>query len=169
MPAMGSVVGLAWVLPTTTAGWVVYVISKLCSAMFNVLIFHLFNKQGKLNILQHPSYLKASKMLYNASEARIKLPRSPKQFSRDTYGKKGITVFLATLLGTVGLSQAVLTFSMTEFIVQLISLVLALVFGILQMKTTEEFWTVEYEQYAIYITSQTNTTKDDTESQLSEI
>lgn len=152
MPAIGSVAGLEWILPTTTAGWVVYVISKLSSAGFNVMIFHCFNKQGKLNIIDHESYQKASKMLYTAKKARTKVPRSPESFKREIYGKKGITIFITTILGTIGLSQAVLTFNTSEFIVQLISLIMALVFGVFQMKSTEEYWTVEYMEFAIYIT-----------------
>ena len=152
MPAIGSVAGIEWILPTTTAGWVVYVISKLSSAGFNVMIFHCFNKQGKLNIIDHESYQKASKMLYTAKKARTKAPRSPEAFKREIYGKKGLTIFITTILGTIGLSQAVLTFNTSEFIVQLISLIMALVFGVFQMKSTEEYWTVEFMEFAIYIT-----------------
>lgn len=148
MPMMGSVAGLAWVLPTTAAGWVVYVISKLASAGFNVAIFHCFNKQGKLNILTHTSYIEAQNILRKANEKFVKHPRSPSQYSIDIYGKKGITLFLTTLLGAVGLSQAILTFNLTEFLVQLVTLVIGIIFGILQMKNTEEYWTVEYLEYA---------------------
>lgn len=151
MPAVGSVAGLEWVLPNTTAGWVVYTISKLSSAGFNVMIFHCFNKQGKLNISSDPKYLEASRMLYNEREAKTKVPRSPISFNREIYGKKGLTVFMTTLLGTVGLSQAVLTFNTSEFVVQLISLIMALVFGVFQMKATEEYWTIEFLEYARYI------------------
>lgn len=148
MPMLGSVAGLAWVLPTTTAGWVVYVIGKLCSSFFNVMIFHCFNKQGKLNILKHPSYLEAQNLLLEAHSNFIARPRSPSAYNRQIYGKKGVTIFATTLLGAVGLSQAVLSFNVSEFIVQLVALVLGIIFGVLQMKNTEDYWVVEYLDYA---------------------
>ena len=148
MPMLGSSAGLQWVLPTTTAGWIVYVICKLCSAGFNIGLFHCFNKQGKLNILKHENYLEAQRLLKQEGYSGIKDPRAPHQYNRDIYGKKGITIFVMTLLGTVGLSQALLTFDVKEFIVQLIALVLGLIMGVLQMKDTENYWTDEYLQYA---------------------
>ena len=147
MPMLGTTAGLQWVLPTTTAGWIVYVISKLCSAGFNISLFHCFNKQGKLNIQHNPNYIEARKLLkqYDHQESS---PRSPHEYHKDIYGKKGLTIFLTTLLGTVGLSQAILTFDGKEFLVQLIALILGLIMGILQMKDTETFWTEEYLEYA---------------------
>lgn len=148
LPMAGSVAGLEWVLPTTTAGWVVYVISKLSSAGFNVAIFHCFNKQGKLNIIHTEAYLEAQKTLQIAHENKEIFHRSPKQFAHDIYGKKGLTIFLTTLLGAVGLSQSILTFNLVEFLVQLVTLIIGVIFGVLQMKNTEEYWTVEYLGYA---------------------
>ena len=148
LPMMGSVAGLEWTLPTTLVGWIVYVISKLSSAAFNVSIFHCFNKQGKLNISKNKDYLQAQELLQIAHENKEIYYRSPFQFSRDIYGKKGVTIFVTTLLGTIGLSQSILTFNLIEFIVQLISLIIGIIFGILQMKNTEEYWTVEYLGYA---------------------
>lgn len=148
MPMLGSSAGLEWVLPTTTAGWIVYIICKLCSAGFNISLFHCFNKQGKLNILQHESYLKARQILKESDARDLKKARSPHEFHRDIYGKKGIMIFIMTLLGTIGLSQALLTFDLKEFIVQFIALILGVIMGVLQMKDTESFWTEEYLEYA---------------------
>lgn len=148
MPMLGSATGLQWVLPTTTAGWMVYIICKLCSAAFNISLFHCFNKQGKLNILKHPKYLEARELLKQAGSGNYKKARSPRQYHRDIYGKKGISIFIITLLGTVGLSQAILSFDIKEFIVQAIALTIGIIFGILQMKDTESFWTEEYYEYA---------------------
>lgn len=148
MPMLGSVAGLQWVLPTTTAGWIVYVISKLCSAGFNIALFHCFNKQGKLNIHLNEQYLEARNLLKQSNAKSVKKARSPHQFSRDIYGKKGLTIFIVTLLGTIGLSQAILTFDLKEFIVQLIALIVGVIMGVLQMKDTESYWTEEYLEYA---------------------
>lgn len=148
MPMLGSAAGLQWVLPTTAAGWIVYIVCKLCSAGFNIGLFHCFNKQGKLNIEKHEQYIEAKKLLKQYDARDIKKARSPHEYHRDIYGKKGLTIFIMTLLGTVGLSQAVLTFDGKEFIVQLIALVIGIIMGILQMKDTESFWTEEFLEYA---------------------
>ena len=148
MPMLGSSAGLHWSLPTTTAGWIVYVVCKLCSSGFNISLFHCFNKQGKLNIADSDSYLEARRLLKAADARSVKLARSPFQYHRDIYGKKGFTIFIATLLGTVGLSQAALTFDVKEFLVQIIALIIGIVMGVLQMKDTESYWTEEYLEYA---------------------
>ena len=147
MPMLGSSAGLQWVLPTTVAGWTVYVISKLCSAGFNIGLFHCFTKQGKLNIMSCPEYKAAQIMLGEIDKDLATLPRSPKQYYMDVYGKKGLAIFITTLLGTVGLAQSILTFDAKEFIVQLIALVVGLIMGVLQMKDTEAFWTEEFPSY----------------------
>ena len=148
VPMLGSSAGLQWELPTTVAGWIVYIITKLASAGFNISLFHCFNKQGKLNILHHESYLEAIKLLKEFDSNEIIKARSPRQYHRDIYGKKGLTIFIMTLLGTIGLSQAILTFDIKEFIVQFIALVLGIVMGVLQMKDTESYWTEEYLEHA---------------------
>ena len=154
MPMLGSATGLQWILPTTTAGWIVYCICKLCSAAFNISLFHCFNKQGKLNIIKHEKYLEARELLKKANSGNYKKARSPHVYHRDIYGKKGISIFLMTLLGTVGLSQAILSFDIKEFIVQAIALMVGIIFGILQMKDTESYWTEEYYEYAVDYTKE---------------
>lgn len=148
MPMLGTEIGLQWDIPDTKVGWVVWIISKLCSASFNVMIFHCFNKQGKQNIRDNDKYKKAQEILIGAKGKLIADPRSPKQYASDIYTKKGLTIFLTTILGTIGLGQAILTFNPLEFIVQAISLVIGLIFGFLQMKNTEDYYTQEYLDYA---------------------
>ena len=50
LPMVGSTIGLEWKLPDTTAGWVVWVVSRLIIATINVLIFYSFMEQAKLNV-----------------------------------------------------------------------------------------------------------------------
>lgn len=42
LPFVGSEVGLAFVLPTTTAGWIVYITTKTIIAAANFLILYCF-------------------------------------------------------------------------------------------------------------------------------
>ena len=49
IPMFGSEVGLGLNLPDSTAGWIVWGITKACVAIVNMLIFHCFTMQGKVN------------------------------------------------------------------------------------------------------------------------
>lgn len=42
IPFLGSVLGLGWNLPNTMAGWIVFIATKLCVALINLVIFHSF-------------------------------------------------------------------------------------------------------------------------------
>ena len=42
LPMIGSDIGLAWNLPDTQIGWIVWVTIKTIVAVLNVLIFHCF-------------------------------------------------------------------------------------------------------------------------------
>lgn len=148
MPMIGSEIGLQWNIPDTKAGWIVWGIAKLCSASFNVLIFHCFNKQGKQNSLDNENFKEAQKILLEIDDKLTENPRSPKDYNKEIYGKKGTSIFITTALGAIGLGQAILTFNPLEFIVQFISLIVGLIFGFMQMKATEEYFTQEYLDYA---------------------
>lgn len=60
---------------------------------------------------------------------------------------KGSTVFLTTLLGTIALTQAILTFDIVVFLATVFSLIMAVVFGIISMKKVEIYWTEEFVNY----------------------
>ena len=151
LPMMGAEVGLALVLPNTVAGWIVWAVANLTSSLLNVLLFHSFIKQGKLNIKDDPEYLAANELLRVNNLAQIERPRSPQQYHRSLYRKKGLTIFIFTFLGTISFSYAVLTFSLVKFLAQLITLLMGLVCGLFQMKGVEEFWTIEYPEYAAVV------------------
>jgi hypothetical protein len=148
LPMLGTQMGLGWVLPTTFAGWVVYSISKLLVATINILIFHCFVQQGKINIATHPNFLEALTILGNIEPDAMEAPRSPQQFLSGIYGKKGVTIFITSALSAVGLTQAILTFDLVSMLTYLFTIVLGIVFGLLQMSQVEIYWTEEYLSYA---------------------
>lgn len=148
LPMVGFSAGLTWVLPNTTIGWIVWVVSNLCSAFLNVLLFHFFIKQGKLNIKDDPAYKNANELLYKNEIRKTERPLSPREWHSKQYRNKGITLFLFTVLGTISFGQAILVFDLVKFLSQLITLIIGLVFGFMEMKATEEYWTIEYPEYA---------------------
>lgn len=147
LPMIGSTVGLAWAIPNTIVGWIVWVAVKLIVAALNVLIFHCFMEQAKVNIKDDPLYKEAQAILRKVEDKEF-IPRSPAAWNRSQYGKKGATIFITTALSTVALTQAILTFDWMSMLTYLFTIVMGLIFGILQMKTAEEYWTDEFWQYA---------------------
>lgn len=148
LPMIGSQAGLAWRIPDTFAGWVVYITSKLLVATLNILIFHCFILQGKVNIQNDEKYLEANQILERELNKKELVPKSPEQWSKEVYSKKGITIFVTSILSAIGLTQAVLTFDWMSMLTYFFTVLMGIIFGILQMNSTEDYWTGEYWQYA---------------------
>lgn len=147
LPMIGSSVGLGWNLPNTFVGWVVWVTVKLIVAVLNVLIFHCFMMQAKINIKDNERYIEAQSIL-RVNKVKEFIPRSPAAWNKQQYGTKGITIFITTGLSTVALTQAMLTFDWMSMLTYLFTIVMGLIFGIMQMKVAEDYWTDEFWQYA---------------------
>lgn len=148
LPMIGSEAGLDWKVPTTFVGWLVYVVSKLLVATLNILIFHCFVLQAKINIQDDPNYIEANRILGEISPNNMDKIRSPEEYHKEIYGKKGVTIFITSVLSAVGLTQAVLTFDWISMLTYFFTVLMGLIFGILQMNEAEIFWTSEYLRYA---------------------
>lgn len=147
LPMMGSAAGLGWVLPTTAVGWIIWIVTKLIIATLNVLIFHCFMCQAVLNSSTHPNYIEARGLLMQYNDKEY-IPRDPRTWKHKEYRKKGISIFISSALSVFALTQAVLSFDVISMLTYLFTIVMGLIFGILQMKSAEEYWTQEYLEYA---------------------
>ena len=148
LPMLGSEAGIHFKLPTTLAGWIVYVLSKLTVAGLNLLIFHCFILQAKLNIKDNPQFIQANQILNMLPDESGTSPRSPIEWNNEVYRKKGISIFITSILSVIGLTQAVLTFDWVSMLTYLFTILMGVIFGILQMNQAELYWTTEYLQYA---------------------
>lgn len=148
LPMLGSTVGLAWNLPNTTVGWVIYVTSKLLVATINILIFHCFVQQGKINIRNNPLYLEANEIMMLVARDKELNPKSPQELIGALYRGKGITIFVTTLAASIGLTQAILAFDLVTMLTYLTTIVMGIIFGIFTMNDSERIWTEEYWKYA---------------------
>lgn len=152
LPMIGSSAGLDWNTPNTTVGWIVWVTLKLIVAVLNVLIFHCFMLQAKINIKDNAKYKEALQILQQNELKEFK-PQSPSEWIKRQYGHKGVTIFITTALSTIALTQALLVFDWMAMLTYLFTIVMGLIFGILQMKTAEDYWTDEFWQYAQQIST----------------
>jgi hypothetical protein len=144
---IGSSVGLGWKIPNTIVGWMVWVTVKIIVAVLNVLIFHCFMLQAKINIKDNKKYQEAQKIL-EVSNQKDFIARSPAEWNRKQYKQKGVTIFITTTLSTVALTQAMLTLDWMAMLTYLFTIIMGILFGFMQMKTAEDYWTDEFWQYA---------------------
>lgn len=147
LPMIGSELGMSFNFPTTAAGWFVYITSQLITAVINVLIFHSFIKQSKLNIKDNENYKKAVEIL-RANRSKTYVPRSLSQLNKREYGVKGITIFLGSILATVALGEAILTYNYVKLLTYIFVVSMGIIFGVLEMKKYEEYYVGEYLDYA---------------------
>ena len=148
LPMVGTTLGLGWKLPDTTAGWVVWGVSRAIVATINVLLFHSFMEQAKLNIKDNERYKEARDILVKVKKKEHK-PKSPAQWNAAQYGKKGTTIFLSSAMSVVAIGQAVLSYEWATALAYLFTLGMGIIFGIMQMKKAETYWTTEYYEYAL--------------------
>lgn len=147
-PLLGTVAGLGLAFPTTVAGWIVWSILQVANSVANCLMFYAFTKQGKDNVKNHPSYLEAVRLLRVNKIFKIVVLISPQEWEKKGWRQKIIWMFVGTLVGGIALTQAVLAFDVVRFITQLITIIFGLLFGLFQMKKTEEMYSDYYLEYA---------------------
>lgn len=79
--------------------------------MINILIFHNFILQARVNVRNDSYYLEANEIVQRQElKKKEKPPRSPNQWRKQTYGRKGVFLFITSILSVFALTQAILTF-----------------------------------------------------------
>lgn len=160
IPCLGSSVGMEWNFPNTIPGWIVFVSSKLTVALVNILIFHGFIKQARINVRDNPAYLLAMQIL-NEIGRHTYIPRSIAEINRKEYGSKMTTIAITSLFSAFSFSQAILSFDITSLISYAITVVFGIIFGLLEMKKYEDYYTHEFVDYAKYVQEQQKGTQDE--------
>lgn len=150
LPMIGSSAGLGFTVPDTVAGWIVWSVVRVIMSFCNVFIFHCFIMQGKKTAKATKKWQEAHNklvMVYSKGNNK-KAPRSPQKWNAIQYGKKGTTIFLTTALACFAITQAILTFDWISLITYCISILMGILFGIMQMNNTVDYYTVEFCEYA---------------------
>ena len=168
LPMVGSVAGVGFSFPSTKLGWAIYIITKVFVASFNLLIFHCFIKQGKVNARNDEHYLLACKKQNVIDHKRNTEPRSPKKFLSGEYSKKGVTIFVCTCISLVVLTQAILTFDWMALITYLVTVVMGVVFGVMEMVKVTNYWKTEYVLYVDKLCGQFDVKEADIEEKKEE-
>ena len=113
------------------------------------IIFHSFIKQGKLNIKDNPEYLQALDILSSIKPKNTdKRAPSPAKYHASVYTKKGLSLIVSSFLSLMVFGEAILRLDYVALISYAITLIIGIVFGILQMKDEEYYWTSTFLTYA---------------------
>lgn len=155
LPMLGTEVGLGWDVPDTTVGWVVWVAIRLAISVINILLLDCFRKQAKMNVRNNEKFIEANEILLKVG-SKVKKPRSPGRYNAEIWGKKGTSIFFSSLLATVALTQALLMYDWISMLTYLFTITMGIVFGVIQMKNDEIYWTEEYYSYAITLKEDIN-------------
>lgn len=148
LPMVGSTVGLQWNLPDTTVGWIVWAVTRLVISIINVLLFYSFMEQAKLNVKDNERYKQANEILLKSKKKEHE-PKSPSKWQAEQYGKKATKIFLGSAMSVVAFGQAILSYDWVSMLSYIFTLAMGLIFGIMQMKKAETYWTTEYYAYAL--------------------
>lgn len=145
-PFVGSELSLTLTLPNTAAGWIVFVGTKVWVAFINILIFHCFVSQARINVKDNPRFIEAEEIMLHTATATK--PLSPRKFFGREYGIKGSSVFIISVLSAFSIAQAVLTFDLLMMLSYLFTIIMGLIAGFIEMKKVEEYWIIDYLNYA---------------------
>lgn len=143
LPMLGTEIGIGFKVPNTTAGWIVWTITKLCIVAINILLLDQFIKQAKVNVRDDKHFLEAENY-YTVTDDKEEYLPSPKEFISRLYRNKGITTFLTSALSVFGLTSAILTFDWVSMLTYLFTIVFGIIFGWMTMNYVEEYWTTTY-------------------------
>ena len=141
--------------PNTPTAWVLWIVERVLIVFMNILIMSNFILQAKKNVKDDPNYIKARTIL-NKNKPKNYKPRSPVQFLSKMYIHKSVMLTISTLASLIAIGEAAINYNYLLLIATVVTIIIAITFGYISMKATEEYWTNEYLDYAIYVEEERN-------------
>ena len=148
-PLLGTSVGMEARYPNTVIGWIVWSVIKIALCVDNIFIFQAFIDQAELNVQYEPRYIEAREIVRKYRIGKYN-PMSPEQRKQKMLSKKVVITVLTSLI-SVALTEALLKYNFSDLIAYTLSMLMAIVFGILNMADQEKYWVEEFYDYAITI------------------
>lgn len=148
LPFIGSTLSGDIVWPKTRMEWAIWIIARLLVSIINIVIFHSFLQQAKVNVKEDKNYLLAIETLAKVNKHKNLKPRSPKRYFGNIWGTKGLSLFVSSIASSVVLAEAMLSFELNVFLSYVFTIFMAIIFGYLQMRSSEDYWTSEFLAYA---------------------
>lgn len=141
--------------PTTATGWTLWTIERVLIIVMNLLILNNFVLQARRNIKDNDNYIQANKILDKHKPKGYK-PRSPAQYMSRMYLKKGGSLIITAAASLITIGEAAVNYNYLLLIATVVTIVFAIVFGVVAMHNTEMYWTTEYLDYAHMIEDNRN-------------
>ena len=141
--------------PTTATGWTLWVIERVLIIVMNLLILNNFVLQARRNIKDNDNYIQANKILDKYKPKGYK-PQSPSQYMSRMYLKKGGSLIITAAASLITIGEAAVNYNYLLLIATVVTIVFAIVFGVVAMHNTEMYWTTEYLDYAHMIEDNRN-------------
>lgn len=148
-PLLGTSVGMEARYPDTIVGWVVWAVIKIALCVDNIFIFQAFVDQAELNVQYEQRYIDARDIVRKYRIGKYN-PMSPEERRKKMFSKKIIITVLTSLI-SIALTEAILRYNWADLIAYSLSMIMAIVFGILSMADQEKYWVEEFYDYAITI------------------
>jgi len=147
LPMIGSTIGFKIDWPTTADGWFLWATTRGGVTIVNILLFYSFQQQGLKNVKNNPTYLEAFEKIKGTLRFKEYKPKSPKQHKTKAWLTKGIWLAVGTMLSTTMLTEAILKWDLIQFLTYVFTIAMGLVFGLLHMKSEEDYWTSEFPDW----------------------
>ena len=141
--------------PTTATGWTLWIIERVLIIVMNLLILNNFVLQARRNIKDNDNYIQANKILDKYKPKGYK-PQSPSQYMSRMYLKKGGSLIITAVASLITIGEAAVNYNYLLLIATVVTIVFAIVFGVVAMHNTEMYWTTEYLDYAHMIEDNRN-------------
>lgn len=152
MPLFSSDADIGFNFPKSPAGWLFWGVTRAIISGLNVLLFHCFVKQGDLNTQDNKDRVEAEKRLAISTKKEY-IPQSPKEFFRKEYVHKVPKLLLGTALSLVALGPVILRYDFATFLTYVTVVLGGVIFGVLEMRKVETYYTKELPKYVDYLDS----------------
>lgn len=147
VPMIGSNASVDTIIPKEPTAQFLFWTLKALTVALNLAIFSAFRKQAKVDIKDNANYKEACNILSKNKPKDYK-PLSPIQFGAKQWLTKGICLALSTAITTLALTNIILYYDWVTGVSCLVSIIIAIIFGLMNMASEEVYWTEDFLQYA---------------------
>lgn len=149
LPLLSTDMSAGFQFPDTPMGWISYLVIRCMMGVITFLIFVNFDAQGKVNILKDERYINAYTKLYGTKDKKY-IPESPKHYKTRVYGFKATSIALTSIITAFVVVNCILSYDYLILMAYGLTILMAIIFGIIQMLKAEMWWVEEFPLWVDY-------------------
>lgn len=142
---------IQFVTPTTAWGWILLLAPKIVISVLGYMMWLTFANKGKDQAKKTEEYKKAQEILLyiQGKSAKNELDVvNPHTWLIKLKARKGLTMAIMLFLTTFFVTELVVNWSLSSLIGSILSLLMALIYGLQVMDSTLEMFSIGYLRYA---------------------